>query len=313
MTFSQNVKNEIIRSVRNVKGCCATAFLQAALKSIGSLSLNFKGFSFTIESDNLEFLELCRDVAKREMSVSSQIEAYNVNVKGVAVYSCEFMDNIGEKLGLTKRSADGAISITQSADGLVPEKLCCRRSFMQGLFLSCGSVVAPSLNLDESAENKSQQYHLELRFTDQAFAETVKNAYAEVDFRLTKRKSYYILYLKDSEKIADYLVLVNAMANRLQLEKIMIERSVRNDANRQSNCITANIGKSVDAAAWQIEAITKLRQNGHFETLPDKLKEIAVLREENPSASLDEIAAQLKISKSGANHRFAKIRDLSQK
>lgn len=311
MTFSQNVKNEISRNVRNKKGCCAKTYLKAALKAIGSLSLSHKGFSFTMESDNYEFLTLCHNIAKNELNVESSISSYNVNAKGVAVYSCEFLDNIGEKLGLTKRDSEGIMDLVTSVP--VPEKECCKRSFMQGLFMSCGSVVIPSVGAVDDTEQKSaQQYHLELRFTDLDFAKSVMEAYSAIEFRMSQRKNYYILYLKDSEKIADFLVYVDAMANRLQLEKIIIERSVRNDANRQSNCIAANIDKAVDASAWQLKAISVLKQNGKFDMLPDKLKEIAAVREEFPEASLDEIAKRLKISKSGANHRFAKLKELSQ-
>lgn len=310
MTFSQNVKNEISRGIRNVKRCCAVSYLKAVLKAIGSLSLSSKGFSFTIESDNCEFLNLCQNLADAHLGVQSNISSYNVNAKGAAVYSCEFLDNIGDKLGLTKRDADGAMELV--TDVQIPAKECCKRSFMQGLFMSCGSVVVPNSGVNGETEGSAKQYQLELRFTDADFVKNVTEEYSAIEFKTVKRKNYFILYLKDSEKIADFLVYVDAMANRLQLEKIIIERSVRNDANRQSNCISANIDKSVDASAWQIKAIAKLKETGKFDALPDKLKEIASVREEYPEASLDEIAKRLGISKSGANHRFAKLRELSE-
>lgn len=312
MTFSQNVKNEIIRSLRNLKGCCVSAFLKGVLKSGGSLSLSNKGFSFTVESDNCEFLELCKTLAERELKVNCVVSSYNVNAKGVAVYSCEFFGNVGAKLGLTSVSEDGSIRFCSDLRGFVSDKPCCRRSFMQGVFLARGSVVVPDADSSNSEQKTSGQYHLELRLNDEDFAKYLTETY-DADFRVTQRKNYFVPYLKDSEKIADFLTYLNARVNRLALDKIMIERSVRNDANRQSNCISANIDKSVDASANQLETISLIRKNGLFESLPDKLKEIAVVREEYPEASLEEIAKRLSISKSGASHRFAKLKEISQK
>lgn len=310
MTFSQDVKSEILKSVRNIKGCCATSFLTAVLKSIGSLSLESRKFSFSIESDNHDFLTLCGELACNALNVNSRIESYNVNAKGVAVYSCVFDGNIGEKLGLLIRE-EGAMQLQSDAAAIVPSKTCCKRAFMQALFVSCGSVVIPLADTDVGENKLHAKYHLELRFADGEFAKAAAAAYPEMEFHVTARKNYNILYLKDSEKIADFLAYINATKGRLKLENVIIGRSMRNAANRQSNCISANIEKSVIAAEKQLLAITQLRNNGVFEALPDQLKSIAYLREENPEATLDEIAVKLGISKSGASHRFAKIIDIA--
>ena len=312
MTFSQSVKNEIFRIVRNLKGCCATSFLVAVVKSVGSLSIGYKGYSFSIESDNTDFLSLCKNLAASELGVSAEIETYNLSAKGSPVYSCKFDGSIGEKLGLTQRDTDGSLVFTD-IDALIPTDANCKRAFLQGLFVSCGSVVIPSnTNVDQQVFDRSK-YHLELRFTDSAFAQAVKDAYSQIDFRVTPRKNHVILYLKDSEKIADFFVLVNATSAKLALENVIVLRSVRNVANRRMNCNLANIDKAVAAASKQLQAIETLRQKGLFDGLPDNLKEIALLREKYHDANLDEIADMLNISKSGANHRFAKLIELASK
>lgn len=311
MTFSQSVKNEILKSVRNIKGCCATSFLTAAVKSVGSLTIGYKGYAFSIESDNPDFLTLCQNLSA-DFNVDAEIETYNLSAKGAPIYSCKFDGAIGEKLGLTSRDGDGSLVFSDTSS-LIPTQQCCKRAFLQGLFVSCGSVVIPANEeLDEQVSDRSK-YHLELRFTDSVFAEAVKQEYAEIDFRTTPRKNYVILYLKDSEKIADFLVYVNATTAKLKLENVIVLRSVRNAANRQMNCTVANIEKSVAAASKQLQAINILRQKGLFDGLPDNLKEIALLREKYKEANLDEIADMLKISKSGANHRFAKLIELAKK
>lgn len=311
MTFSQSVKSEILKSVKSSKGCCKTAFLTAVLKSIGSLSLEFRKFSFSIESENHDFLTVCSDFAQSELCCGSRIESCNVNAKGAAVYSCDFDGNIGEKLGLTERDGDGLMQLCGDVSKLLPASVCCKRSFMQGLFVSCGSVNIPVADTDLGENTSRSKYHLELRFADADFADKVLAYYGDVPFRSTIRKTHTVLYLKDSEKIADFLVYVNAMKGKLKLENVIIGRSMRNTANRQSNCISANIEKAVVAAEKQLAAIATLKNSGAYDGLPNQLKEIAELRQEYPEATLDEIAAKLKISKSGASHRFAKIIEIA--
>lgn len=304
MTFSQRVKMEIMQSVRNAKPCCAASFLAAVLKSAGSLALGRGGYSFSVESDNAEFLELCANLAKERLGVESAIEAYNLSAKKTAVYTCKFDSALGDKLHLTER-VDGLLQFAPP-QSLVPDKTCCKRAFLQGLFAASGSVMAPqSENPVDGSDNV--RYHLEIRFADREFAQVVEQAYSQAEFRLATRKNCHILYLKESERIADFLAYVDATKCYLQLENVLVARNVRNVANRQSNCTVANIEKAVAAAARQLEAIRTLRERGLFEGLPENLKQIALCREQNPEATLDEIAALMHISKSGANHRFARL------
>lgn len=311
MTFSQIVKNEVLHGVRNVKGCCATSFLTAVVKSIGSLSLDFRGFNFEIESDNHDLLTFCKALSLSQLGINCQIESTNTNAKGLAVYNCAFESNVGEKLGLCSRDQDGAMQLCQDVDKLLPTKDCCKRAFLQALFVASGSVIIPQTDSDVGENQLRTKYHLELRFTDGAFAQAVEQAYKEIDFRCTVRKNSTILYLKDSEKIADFLVSINALSAKFKLENVIIGRSMRNTANRQSNCISANIEKSVIAGEKQLQAIAKLRQSGQIALLPDNLVRAIEAREAYPEATLDELASKLGVTKSGANHRYAKIIDIA--
>ena len=310
MTFSQSVKSEILKSVRNLKGCCAASFLTAVLKSVGSMTLDSNGYAFCLESDNEDLLTICQNLSFSELNTVADMSS-SVNAKDKTVFHCNFDGDIGQKLGLTSRDSDGAL-IFGELNSLFPTKPCCLRAFLQGLFVACGSVVIPTETLGTDTVDKAK-YHLELRFTDAAFAKAVSEAYSELSFRLTPRKNSVILYLKDSEKIADFLVYVNAMTAKLKLELVLVARSVRNDSNRQTNCTVANIEKSIAAASKQLQAIATLKSMGVFDGLADNLKEIALLREKYPESTLDEIADMLHISKSGANHRFAKLIELSKK
>ncbi len=313
MTFSQTTKTEILKNLKHLKGCCATSFLTALLKSIGSLTIGFKGFGFAVESDNHEMLTFCQYLAQRYLGIKSEIESSNLSVKGEAVYSCEFGGNIGEKLKLVVKDGEGVMTINNNVDDFLPKNDCCRQVFMQSLFIACGSVGIP-IGEDDLGESQTRgKYHLELRIADGEFAQAVATCYAEWGFHRLQRKNRTILYLKESEKIADFLVFLGATNASMKLENVIIGRSIRNTANRQSNCISANIDKAVMASQKQLGAIASLRQKGLFESLPDNLKDIALLREQFPEASLEEIANRLGITKSGANHRFARIVQLANK
>ena len=293
MTFSQNVKNEILKSAKNLRGCCAESFLTAVLKSVGSLDLTFKGFAFSVQSDNHDLLGLCQKIAEK-MGFPSEIESDNSGIKGQAVYDCTFYGNLGEKLGLVKKDADGAMDFCADYDALIPTDECCRRAFMQGLFVSGGSVVIPTAESDFGENTSKSKYHLELRFSDADFAKAAQRAYSEREFKSVARKNCTVLYLKDSEKIADFLVYLNAMSAKLKLENVIIGRSLRNAANRQSNCIAANIDKigkytradkedeDNDRTGWQppifepTDDVTLLGDN--FKPIPDLERERAAFR-----------------------------------
>ena len=290
MIFSQQVKSEVLKSLKNVKGCCASSFLTAVLKAIGSLTLEFRKFSFTIESDNHDFLILCKTLAYKFLDCGAEIESSNLNVKGEPVYSCNFEGNIGDKLKLTSHDG-GTFAILSS--------------------VAARPVVIPTDDIFDEDNKNAAKYHLELRFADTGFALAVQQAYSALGLRIIQRKNHTVLYLKDSEKIADFLAYIAATRCRLKLDNIIAGRSMRNKINRQNNCSVANIDKTIGAAQRQLYAISVLRKKGLYDALPQQLKDVAEIREQNNEATLDEIAAMLKISKSGANHRFAKLIELA--
>ena len=84
---------------------------------------------------------------------------------------------------------------------------------------------------------------------------------------------------------------------------------MRNSVNRQVNCETANLNKTVSAAVKQIEDIQYIQSTIGFEKLPENLAEIARLRLEQPGMSLKELGQMLTppVGKSGVNHRLRKL------
>ena len=182
------------------------------------------------------------------------------------------------------------------------EKICCKRGFLKGAFLSGGSVNNP----------ETSAYHLEIYCYDQKFSEQICEVMQSLGMnaRTIERKKGYITYLKEAEKIADFLSLVGAVQAMLRLEDVRIVRDMRNSVNRLVNCETANLNKTISASVRQIEDIRFIQNRVGLDALPPKLREIAEIRLENEEVTLKELGEMLPsgpISKSGVNHRLRKI------
>ena len=124
-----------------------------------------------------------------------------------------------------------------------------------------------------------------------------------------------ILYIKEAEVVSDLLACVGAFKSVLKLQSEMTLRQVRNNINRQNNCISANISKTVNASVRQMAAIKKIQDTIGIKSLPQNLQELCLVRLANPEATLEELRAlsEQKLTKSGINHRFAKILEMAEK
>ena len=159
----------------------------------------------------------------------------------------------------------------------------------------------------------NKDYHLEILFKSKEKAEQLQEIiqYFGINIKFTTKNSDYMLYLKDGEEISKMLALVGGHSTVLKFEEIRVLREMKNNVNRIVNCETANLNKTINAAVKQAELIKKLKKSGKFNNLPEDLKEIANLREENPEATLEQLGAMLKnpIGKSSVSHRFKKIEE----
>ena len=177
---------------------------------------------------------------------------------------------------------------------------CCVQAFVRGAFLACGSVTDPN-----------KEYHLEFSVPSLSLAEGLLSLLQEhgIPIKLASRKGIRLLYLKESEPIEDLLTYMGAVNNSLELMNVKIYKDVRNKVNRVTNCETANIEKTVNAAAGQVEAIRLIEQTLGLDELPEDLREVAGLRLENPDMSLRELCQSLvePISRSGVNHRLKRL------
>lgn len=182
---------------------------------------------------------------------------------------------------------------------------CCRTAFVRGAFLAGGSVTDPE-----------KRYHLELATTHFNVSREAYSLLLELGFspKDTVRNGSSILYFKQSDYIEDFLTFLGAPVCAMGVMEAKVEKDMKNKINRIVNCDTANMSKVVDAAQAQISAIHRLREQGRLETLPDKLKQTALLRLDNPDAKLSELAqlVQPPITKSAMNHRMRKLMELAK-
>ena len=178
------------------------------------------------------------------------------------------------------------------------------RALIRGCFLGSGSV-----------NNPDNTYHLEIVFSNkenmQYICDISKNF--NVNFKILDKGNKYSLYLKEGEEISKLLALIGANKAILKFEDIRITREMRGKVNRLVNCKTANLNKTLNASVEQIDAIKKLQENKKFNKLDSNLKEIAILRLENPDMPLSELGKLLKnpVGKSGVNYRLKKLIEIA--
>ncbi|MFT9470162.1 DNA-binding protein WhiA [Leuconostoc pseudomesenteroides] len=180
-----------------------------------------------------------------------------------------------------------------------------KRSFLRGAFLATGSVNSP----------EKANYHLEIYTTHEELGEQLLIMMSGFDLpaKMTDRGNGFIVYLKRAEKIVDFLQTIGATQSMLRFEDIRMMRDMRNSVNRLVNAETANMQKTAIAANKQVSQIqTIAKQIGGLDFLPQKLREVAQARLDNPDESLAELGEMLEISKSGVNHRMRKLKQLAE-
>ena len=184
------------------------------------------------------------------------------------------------------------------------EEDCCRRSFVRGVFLIGGAITDPA-----------KSYHLELVTAHYNVSRETYSLLLEMGFaaKETVRGGNFIIYFKHSGIIEDFLAIIGAPIHAMEIMSAKIEKDLRNTVNRKVNCDTANATKTIDASAAQIDAIRRIETAGILETLPDKLRQTALLRLNNPELSINDLAelSMPPVTKSCINHRLRKLVDTS--
>ncbi len=181
----------------------------------------------------------------------------------------------------------------------------CRSAFLRGVFLACGTVNDPH-----------KSFHLEFALPHGGPVQMLCDFLSSCGYtpRHTVRKNCDGVYIKDSGSVEDLIGMMGAQHTVFEIINSRIERDIRNNENRATNCVAKNIEKSISAASRQIEAINRLMEMGRLDSLPESLRVTAMVRYRNPDATLDELALlhEPHISKSGLNHRLKKLLEEAQ-
>lgn len=309
MSFSREVKEELSNQVVSARHC-QIAEMAAIINICGRIKegRRFRGqkcYLLQIRTENLlvagKFFRLVKETFHAPVQLAVK---RNPNLEKSSTYEMIIKERtIVKQILEAVKLLDSKGKLHQEEIGrqhLVMQNVCCKRAFIRGAFLASGSISAPE-----------KTYHFEIVAQTEEKARQLQEVIRsfQIDAKIVIRKKYYVVYIKDGAQIVDILNVMEAHVALMNLENVRILKEMRNSINRQVNCETANINKTVVAATKQIDDIIYIKNTVGFGDLTKGLREIAELRIEQPDASLKELGAMLNpaIGKSGVNHRLRKL------
>jgi len=309
MSFASDTRGELARELC-AHICCARSELAAALLSSGGISYRGKNrYALSLTAADAAVVRRYFALLKQFWGITGQIRTLvSDSLSGQTRYQLMIPEE--ESLRLLEETMlldDSALfGVRQWPDPELVKYACCRKSVVKGAFLMCGAV-----------SNPDKEYHIEIAAPTEEFAQFVIEMmnYFEISAKMTCRKAKYVVYLKRAEEISSVLTLLGATNSVLHLENVRIKKDVSNQVNRQMNCDTFNINRTMNAAGSQIQDIQFLDEQIGLDKLPGQLREIAEVRVSNPEISLSGLGELLNppISKSGVNGRLRKLSELARK
>jgi cell division protein WhiA len=306
MSFASETKKELTNI--EVKDCCANAELSALIRMNGSLSFSNQTLVVNIQTENAAIARRIYTLIKKGYDTPVELLVRKkMRLKKNNVYIVRIKEDTKKILEDLKILGEGFTFIHNISEDLIKKK-CCRRSYLRGAFLAGGSVNNP----------ETSSYHLEIFSLYAEHNEALSdlmNTFG-LNSKTLERKKGFITYLKEAEKITEFLNIVGAHNSLLRFEDVRIVRDMRNSVNRLVNCETANLNKTIGAALRQVENIKFIEKHVGLGVLPDKLREIAELRVTYQDVTLKELGEMVSggtISKSGINHRLRKIDQIAEK
>lgn len=287
MSFSSDSKNELVIQAIKSK-CCRRAMLLGLL-----IAAKIEGNRLVASYESSEIATVAaifvRDVFSKECEIQRTVSCGRERF----VMSCDSKTLINLVKDYDKDGGE-LLKLVQSKCGF------CEQNFLKGIFLAIGTVNDPQ-----------KSFHAEFSISDPDRAEKLDAMLAELGIparRIVRGKKIGLYYKKEGD-LEELFAKIGANNIAFEIINSKIERDIRNNENRATNFVATNISRSVNATGKQITSILKLKERDRFELLPDDLKITAELRLANDDISLSELAAlhTPPISKSGLNHRLAKI------
>ncbi len=298
LSFSALAKGEICRNIPQ-KQCCALAECFGILLFCN----HFQDDSVRIITESRDFAHVLPKLFLRAFDI--EFDSFpSMESPGKLMFQISDPEKIAVIMESFGFNPGDTLALHVNLPVLEEEH--CRTWFLRGAFLAGGSVTDPA-----------KGYHLEYTTTHAAVARESFLLFDEVmgfPPKAASRGGGCVLYLKQSEQISDHLTFLGAPVASMGIMEARLEKELNNRVNRRCNCDDANTSKVVEAAQEQLSAIRVLRRTGQLEELPGKLREAAVARENNPAASLSELAAMMEppITKPAMNNRMKKLLQLSR-
>ena len=312
MSFSRQVKEELIMATGTARHC-QLAELAASFEYCGYITGQENGRPVIgISTENKIISIKCFTLLKKTFNIYSGVcvRKHSKQSKNL-VYELKIEDwrkanEVLMALKLYDEVTGSYGDMGGVANPILLKKDCCRRAYLRGIYLAAGSM-----------SNPEKGYHMEFVCDRESQARYLITILQEFDIEAKKviRKKYHVVYLKDGEAIVDLLGLMGAHIALMELENTRIYKEMRNSINRRVNCEAANITKTVNAAARQVEDILYIQKHMGLQKLPANLREMAQLRLDYPEATLKELSELLNppVGKSGVNHRLRKLSELAER
>ena len=298
VSFSSNAKAEVCRYIPT-RHCCALAECFGILLFCN----NFRSDSVRIITESREFAQLLPKLFKKAFGIIFDIVP-DEKSQGKLNFQITDKKKISQIMACYGFDINGTLSLHINLP--VVEEDCCKSAFLKGAFLAGGSVTDPA-----------KGYHIELTTTHGSVARECNSLMLDVlgfQPKVAMRSGGHVLYFKQSDLISDCLTYFGAPVAAMGIMEAKLEKELNNRVNRRCNCDDANTSKVVEAAQEQLSAIRILKGMSVYQNLPIKLQQAARAREENPEASLTELAAMMEppISKPAMNHRLQKLVQMAQ-
>lgn len=306
MSFASQIKKEVIKI--EAEQCCNKAELAAIIRMNGVLSVGKRLFSLDVHTENAAIARRIYTLFKKNYDHPIELLVRKkMKLKKNNVYIVRIKHEVKKLLNKLSIQYDKDEFLQTFEDDFVND-VCCRRSYLRGAFLSRGSVNNP----------ETSSYHLEIFNFYKEHNELLANLMNtfQLHARQIKRRNGYIVYIKEAEKITEFLNIIGAYNALFKFEDVRIVRDMRNSVNRLVNCETANLNKTIQASVRQVDSIKLIDSTLGLENISARLREIAEVRLKYPEVTLKELGELIpsgKLSKSGVNHRLKKIEEMADK
>lgn len=318
MSFAYEAKQEILKSKIEGDTDCI-ALLSAVIKCAGVIGLVKGKKILEIYTEVTNLYEKINAIIKQYYGVECELEVIEDSLSDKFTrYKITIPEEVSNEIlndtGIMKYQ-DDILQVNNGIDEYVINEDSAKIAYIKGAFIACATsnIVIKNYNNNTRA---SSGYHLEFVFSFDKLAEDFVKllSYFNIKAKITVRKNNPLVYIKEYQLICDTLALVEAVSSVLKLQNEAAIRDLRNNVNRQTNCINANLNKTVNASVKQLNAIKIIQDTVGIESLEDNLQELCLLRLANPDESLDSLKNlySCKISKSGINHRLNKIISIAE-